>query len=81
MAGEGQALVLMRIPRDLKPIIKACKEQGWEVTTAKGNKSMHLRFLSPDPNVKPVFFSSSPSDHRASLNLRAELRRSGLKLD
>jgi len=63
------------VPRDFRPLIDAAVAQGWQVSTTGGG---HLKFQSPAGRV--VFAASTPSDWRASRNLRAELRRAGLSV-
>lgn len=65
----------MKVPRDMKPLVQAAREAGWEVTMSGGG---HLRFEAP--NGELVFTSSSPSCRRAAANTRAELRRKGLDI-
>lgn len=59
---------------DLQKIIKAAKEQGWEVgKTQKG----HWKLVPPDPTKRIVIGSGTPGDQRAIRNLLAELKRQG----
>src|SRR5271166_2296559 len=58
---------------DFRPLVAAALAQGWSVTPTKGG---HIKFQSPQGNV--VFAGGTPSDWRASRNLRAQLRRAGL---
>ena len=46
------------------------KETGWTASHTRGG---HLKFTRP--GSKPVFCSSTCSDHRAFKNARADLRR------
>jgi hypothetical protein len=58
--------------KQIDVLIKAAKEQGWEVERGKGN---HYKWISP---LGGFFFSSStPSDHRAIKNLERDLRVRG----
>ena len=50
-------------------LIEYAKERGWSVSTTK---SSHLRFTKKGRT--PVFFGSTPSDHRAYRNCMAQLR-------
>ena len=46
---------------DLRKIVKAAKEQGWEVSrTTKG----HPRFKPPDPTKVIVIGSGTPGDQK-----------------
>ena len=59
---------------DLRKIVKAAKEQGWEVgKTKKG----HWEFVPPDATKQIVIGSGTPGDQRAIKNLLAELKRQG----
>ncbi len=60
---------------DLKRLIRAARNQGWQVERTDGG---HLRFRPPDATGPPIITPSTPSDWRGLLNLRARLRRSGL---
>ncbi len=60
---------------DLRDIVKAAEEQGFRVErTSKG----HWKFLPLDKKYPAEFFSGTPSDQRAILNLIGKLRRAGL---
>lgn len=65
----------MILRRDLRDIVQAAEEAGWEVGFTKKN---HLQLRSPDGVT--VFGPGTPSDWRAILNFRAKLRREGLKV-
>jgi len=60
---------------EFRVLVDAAQAQGW---TVGPTKSGHLKFQSPTGAV--VFASSSPSDWRASRNLRTTLRRAGLSV-
>jgi predicted RNA binding protein YcfA (HicA-like mRNA interferase family) len=60
---------------DVKDVIAAAEDQGWEVTRTKKG---HLQFIPPDPTRPMVHGSGTPSDWRSLKNLIAQLRRSGL---
>jgi hypothetical protein len=62
---------------ELNKLIGAAWDAGWDVRPTENN---HLRFLSTDRSVKPIFGPTTPSDHRGVKNLRAELERGGLTL-
>jgi hypothetical protein len=65
-----------RIQKDLKPLYKVARQQGWRVEKRK--RSGHNVWISPQG--KKIFHSSSPSDWRSNLNLEATLKREGLEL-
>jgi len=60
---------------ELRTLIAAAEAQGWRVEKTPGN---HVRFMSPDVRVPPIVTGSTPSDVRATRNLRSLLRRHGL---
>jgi hypothetical protein len=62
---------------ELNKLIDAAWAAGWDVTMTENS---HLRFLSPNREIKPIFGPTTPSDHRAVKNLRSELGRAGLTL-
>lgn len=61
----------MRIPRQYRDLYRAATADGWSVEPTNNG---HLRWTHPAAS-RPVFSASSPSDHRAVLNVRARLRR------
>lgn len=61
--------------KDLHPVIDAARAQGWRVELTNSN---HLRFLSRDRKVPPVYGPYTPSDHRSVKNLITKLRHAGL---
>lgn len=64
-----------RIPKDYRPLLDACVEQGWRVReTAK------CIMAYPTNGMRPIPFHSSPGRGCALSNQKAELRRSGLDL-
>lgn len=66
----------MKVKRELRPLVSAAIEQGWEVTLTGGG---HLRFKAPTGAL--VFCASTPSGGRRSIeNTEAMLRRAGLVL-
>jgi hypothetical protein len=62
MAGRSSYL------RDLHTLARAA---GWTIALTRGN---HIRLTHPKV-AAPVFAASTPSDHRALANVRAELQR------
>lgn len=64
--------------KELRPLIRAARLQGWNVSETGRN---HVRFLPPDKSKPPVFCGVTLSDVRTLKNLKASLRRSGLVLE
>lgn len=64
----------MRLPRDLRALIRMARRQGWTVEQTNGN---HYRFVAP--SGESYVTSYSPSDWRAVHNLASALRSMGLK--
>jgi len=62
--------------KDFARLVKIATTAGWKVDKRKAG---HVCFETPDG--RKVFTSSTPSDKRAFLNLRSELRRHGLTVD
>lgn len=58
---------------NFRDVVKEAERQGFVVTA----KKKHIEFKPPDPRMDLVISSKTPSDHRAILNLIAQLRRSG----
>lgn len=65
----------MKFNSDMRRLVKAARAEGWTVEPTKGS---HVRFVSP--RGMQVIASGSVSDQRGIKNLRADLRRAGLKL-
>lgn len=62
--------------KKLKRWKKAARKQGWAV---EGGGGRHLKWLHPDGETM-VVTSATPSDHRALMNARSDLRRAGLDI-
>jgi predicted RNA binding protein YcfA (HicA-like mRNA interferase family) len=60
---------------DIEKLTQLAEEKGWHVSRTGGQ---HVQFKSPEGKV--VIGSNTPSDRRAGLNLRADLRRAGLEV-
>jgi predicted RNA binding protein YcfA (HicA-like mRNA interferase family) len=61
--------------KDLRQLRRRAEKAGWTVTHTRGE---HLRWLPPDGG--PIVISpSSPSDWRGFKNLKARLKRGGLR--
>ncbi|VFR23674.1 FIG034647: hypothetical protein in PFGI-1-like cluster [plant metagenome] len=66
----SNARELARGHKQLLPLIEYALREGWEVIRTRNG---HLKFTKP--GMPPIFTSSTASDHRASRNARARLRR------
>ncbi|MGE6688991.1 type II toxin-antitoxin system HicA family toxin [Stutzerimonas stutzeri] len=66
----SSAYELCRGHKRLLPLIEFALGEGWEVRRTPGG---HLKFVKP--GLPPIFTSSTASDHRASQNAWARLRR------
>jgi hypothetical protein len=55
-----------------RKMLREFESEGWVATYTKGQ---HVKLVHPTIPTHPIFTSSTPSDRRASLNLRAQLRR------
>jgi hypothetical protein len=65
---------MTRVPKALRPLAAAAMAQGWRITpTGSG----HLRW--EPPTGRPVITASTMRDGRSALNIRADLRRAGLR--
>lgn len=62
-------------PKPLSDLYDLCAELGCALTRTGGN---HVKIKLPDGGV--TFGPATASDGRALLNMRAQLRRMGLKL-
>lgn len=51
--------------------LRTWQQAGWEVEKSRGG---HMKLIHKDAST-PVFCASTPSDHRAIMNMEAELRR------
>lgn len=58
-------------------LVASCRQQGWRV---ERTRRLHWRFVPPRPDAQIVITAGTPSDRRALLNLRADLRRAGLNV-
>ena len=63
----------MKIAKDLRPVAKLARRQGWTLEQRKGG---HLRWQPPAGDY--IVTSATPSDARAVKNARRDLRRAGL---
>ena len=65
----------MKIHPDFKKLQEVAKEQGWTILR---RTNTHLAWVSP--TGEKVYSSATPSDWRAVLNLKRDLKRYGLKV-
>jgi hypothetical protein len=62
---------LLRGTREnLRQLVDFAKANGWTVSRTRGG---HIRFTKP--GLGSIYTSSTPSDYRAELNAKAQLRR------
>lgn len=61
---------LARGHKRLLPLIEYALSEGWEVLLTQGG---HLKFVKP--GLLPIYTSATASDHRATRNAHAMLRR------
>lgn len=61
---------LARGHKRLRTLIEFALSEGWHVKRTPGG---HLKFTKR--GCAPIYTSSTASDHRASLNARAQIRR------
>lgn len=67
---------MIRVARELRHLVVAAIEQGWEVTKTNGG---HLKFKAPGGGL--VYTPSTPGQGKRGIeNATAELRRAGLDL-
>lgn len=66
----------MSIRKDYRALLRQARKLGCTTGTTRNG---HLRVLCP--NGDAVFASGSPSDQRAVLNFRSQLRRAGVDID
>lgn len=60
-----------------RPLVEAALKAGW---TVNHTKNCHVVFRSPDKTQPQIICPNTPSDRRASKNLRSQLRRAGLEV-
>lgn len=60
----------------MKDIIEVAMEQGYILKSGK----KHYKLIPPDKSKEIVTFGITVSDHRAFKNVRALLRRQGVKM-
>lgn len=58
----------------MRTLRKRALAQGWRIEPTRNG---HERWLSPSGGTAVI--SGTPSDHRALLNARADLKRAGLR--
>ena len=55
-----------------KEITRRLTELGWTVTVCNNG---HYRAIPPFASPKPLFISLTPSDHRAEMNIKGDIKR------
>jgi len=60
--------------KDLDKLRKTAESQGWRIVQGRGG---HLKWYPPNPEHSMVVTAATPSDRRAIMNIRAELKRRG----
>jgi hypothetical protein len=68
----------MASSKELKPLMKEAKRQGWDVVTTRNGR---IKWTPPKGLPKgglPYFSASTPSDRRAIHNITADLTKRGL---
>lgn len=60
--------------KDIRKLTKKLRKQGWQIEEAR----KHIKCWAPDGETM-VTIPSTPSDHRAIKNAKAQLRRSGAR--
>ncbi|WP_061291203.1 hypothetical protein [Azotobacter vinelandii] len=60
----------LKIKKSLQDLAEFALAEGWSVRRTRGN---HICFFKS--GCAPIFTSSTPSDYRANLNAKAQLRR------
>ena len=63
------------VHRLFRPLAEKAVEAGWSLRKTKNN---HIQWLGPEG--ARVYSASTPSDYRAVLNIRSELRKRGLRI-
>lgn len=60
--------------KDLKVLLRLARKQQWRILTT----GKHLKWYAPDGTTL-IVTAASPSDKRALMNIRRDLRQGGLK--
>ena len=63
--------------KDVRELARIAAAQGWRVERTGKH---HLRWVPPDRGRRVIYSGSTPSDYRAIRNIRAMLRREGLRV-
>ena len=53
-------------------LFRILEQHGWVISQTNGN---HYKLTPPDPGMKLIICSMSPSDHRVFHNIRSDVRR------
>jgi hypothetical protein len=59
--------------KDINEMLAKVERQGWTVEKGK----THVKAIPADKTRPIVTIPTTPSDHRAPMNVRSQLRRSG----
>lgn len=62
--------------RDMREMIEVAIQKGYVLKAGR----KHFKLIPPDKSHEIVTFGATTSDHRAYKNMRAILRRQGLKV-
>lgn len=65
----------MKIPKEYRPLAARAIAQDWTIEPTKGG---HLKWTNPQG--RPVFTPSTPSDWRSLKNVIRKLKHKGLEL-
>ena len=64
--------------KEISTLVNAAEKAGWKVR--KNSRGGHIMFYPPDKSKEVITVSSSPSDYRAIVNIRRDLKKAGLKI-
>jgi len=62
--------------KEINEMLAKVESQGWRIEKGKN----HIKAIPADKTRPIVVLAATPSDHRAVMNVRAQLRRSGAVL-
>jgi len=65
------------VVKELRELARVAVSQGWRV---ERTGKQHLRWVPPTRDKRVIYSGSTPSDYRAIHNIRAMLRREGLRV-
>jgi hypothetical protein len=64
-----------KLPHGWRKLAAAALRAGWRIERTQGG---HFKWSPPIGRI--IYTSSTPSDHRAMRNVRADLKREGLQV-